>query len=139
VTTADDRARAAARDRARELAVGDALVSIGRALTLLGTRLSDIHDEEAGDEAVATIEQSTTRVDVPRGGLGPRQLTVLALGGFDSPLGLSAGDVQTATGLQRPNVHKLLQRLTELGHLEQVPEERPTRWRRPTQTIAARR
>ena len=64
-------------------------------------------------------------------GLGPRQLTVLALGGFDSPAGLSAGAVETATGLQRPNVHKMLQRLTELGHLLQVPDERPARWRPP--------
>ena len=64
-------------------------------------------------------------------GLGPRQLTVLALGGFDIPTGLSAGDVETAIGLQRPNVHKMLQRLTELGHLVQVPDERPARWRRP--------
>lgn len=78
----------------------------------------------------ATIEQATTGADVPRGGLGPRQLAVLALGGFDSPAGLSAADVETATGLQRPNVHKLLQRPTELGHLEQVPDERPARWRR---------
>lgn len=131
MTTADERDRAAGRDRARELAVADALVSIGRALTLLGTRLSDIHDPDTGDEALATIEQSTTGAEVPRGGLGPRQLTVLALGGFDSPAGLSAGDVETATGLQRPNVHKLLQRLTELGHLVQLPDERPARWRRP--------
>jgi hypothetical protein len=130
VTTAEERDRAAARDRARELAVADALVSIGRALTLLGSRLSDIHDEDTRDAAVATIEQSTTGADVPRGGLGPRQLTVLALGGFDSPAGLSSGDVETATGLQRPNVHKMLQRLTELGHLEQLPDERPARWRR---------
>jgi hypothetical protein len=130
VTTADERDRAAARDRARRLAVADALVAIGGALTLLGTRLSDIHPEDTGDEAVASIEQSATGVDVPRGGLGPRQLAVLALGGFDSPVGLSAGDVGTATGLQRPNVHKMLQRLTELGHLMQVPDERPARWRR---------
>lgn len=134
MTTADESERAAARDRARELAVADALVSIGRALTLLGTRLSGIHDEDTGDAAVATIEQSTTGADVPRGGLGPRQLTVLALGGFDSEEGLSAGDVGTATGLQRPNVHKMLQRLTELGHLEVVPHERPARWRRPQPT-----
>jgi hypothetical protein len=67
----------------------------------------------------------------PRGGLGPRQLTVLGLGGFDSLAALFAGDVETATGLQRPNVHKMLQRLTELGHLVQVPDERPARWRRP--------
>jgi CRP-like cAMP-binding protein len=132
VTTADERARSAAREKARELALADALVSIGRALTLLGTRLSGIHDEDTGDEAAATIEQSTIGADVPRGGLGPRQLAVLALGGFDNPVGLSAADVETATGLRRPNVHKLLQRLTELGHLVQVPDERPTRWRRPT-------
>jgi len=131
VTTADERDQAAARARARELAVADALVSIGRALTLLGTRLSDIHDEDTGEGAVASIEQATVGADVPRGGLGPRQLAVLALGGFDSTVGLSAGDVETATGLQRPNVHKLLQRLTELGHLVQVPDGRPTRWRRP--------
>jgi DNA-binding IclR family transcriptional regulator len=64
---------------------------------------------------------------VPRGGLGHHQLAVLALGALDSPADLSAGDVETATGLQRPNVHKMLQRLTELGHLVQVPDERPAR------------
>lgn len=39
-----------------------------------------------------------------------------------------------ATGLKRPNARQLLQRLTELGHLEQVPDERPARWRRPQRT-----
>ena len=131
MTTSDEAARAGARDRARELALADALVSVGRALTLLGTRLSDLHDEDTGDETAAAIAQSTTGADVPRGGLGPRQLAVLALGGLKTSVGLTAADVESATGLQRPNVHKLLQRLTELGHLEQVPNERPARWRRP--------
>jgi hypothetical protein len=111
--------------------VADALVSIGRALTLLGTRLAAVHDEDGGEDAPAEVEVATLGADLPRGGLGPRQLAVLALGGFDTPTGLSVADVETATGLQRPNVHKLLQRLTELGHLEQVPDERPARWRRP--------
>ncbi|MCZ2849024.1 MarR family transcriptional regulator [Modestobacter sp. VKM Ac-2978] len=130
MTDADRQGGATAPDRARELAFADALVSIGRALTLLGARLADLHAEDTGDRAAATFEQSMVRADAPRGGLGPRQLEVLALGGFDSPVGLSAADVETATGLQRPNVHKLLQRLTELGHLEQLPDERPARWRR---------
>ncbi len=56
---------------------------------------------------------------------------MLALGGLETPAGLAVADVETATGLQRPNVHTLLQRLTELGHLEHVPDERPTRWRKP--------
>jgi MarR family protein len=123
----------AARERAKELAMADALVSIGRALTLFGTRLSALHDENRGDEDALTAERALPSVELPRGGLGPRQLAVLALGGLDTPMGLAVADVETATGLQRPNVHKLLQRLTELGHLEQVPEERPARWRRPRQ------
>ncbi|MGR7023281.1 MarR family transcriptional regulator [Geodermatophilus sp. URMC 62] len=105
--------------------MADALVSTGRALTLLGTRLAAVHDEDA-----AAVEVVTLRAELPRGGPGPRQLAVLALGGFDTPAGLSVADVETATSLQRPNVHKLLQRLTELGHLEQLPDERPARWHR---------
>jgi hypothetical protein len=120
VTTVEERGRAAARDRARELAVADALVSIGRALTLLGSRLSDIHDEDTRDAAVATIEQSTTGADVPRGGLGPRQLTVLALGGFDSPAGLSSGDVETRQAAE-PVV---VLRWTADGHRRQAPAQR---------------
>lgn len=111
--------------------MADALVSVGRALTLLGTRLAAVHDEDTGEESPLAVDPAALGAELPRGGLGPRQLAVLALGGLDTPVGLAAVDVETATGLQRPNVHKLLQRLTELGHLEQVPEERPTRWRRP--------
>ena len=111
--------------------MADALVSIGRALTLLGTRLSAVHDEDTGGEAAAAVEQAAAGVSLPRNGLGPRQLAVLALGGLETSVGLAVADVETATGLKRPNVHKLLQRLTELGHLEQVPDERPARWRRP--------
>lgn len=121
----------AARERARELAVADALVSIGRALTLLGTRLAGVHDEDTGEESPLAVDPATLGAELPRGGLGPRQLAVLGLGGLDTPMGLAVADVETATGLQRPNVHKMLQRLTELGHLEQVPDERPARWRRP--------
>jgi hypothetical protein len=68
---------------------------------------------------------------VPRGGLGPRQLAVLALGGLDAATGLSVGDVVTATGFRRPNVYPLMERLTELGYLEPVPDEQPARWRKP--------
>ena len=110
--------------------MADALVSIGRALTLLGTRLSAVYDDDTGEDAVAVVDRAALGAEVPRGGLGPRQLAVLALGGLDTLAGLAVADVETATGLQRPNVHKLLQRLTELGYLEQVPDERPARWRR---------
>src|SRR4051812_41859406 len=96
--------------RARELAMADALVSIGRALTLLGTRLAAVHDEDDGDAATVAVEPATLGAELPRGGLGPRQLAVLGLGGLDTPMGLAVADVETATGLQRPNVHKLLQR-----------------------------
>ena len=58
----------AARERARELALADALVSIGRALTLLGTRLSDIHEPDTGDAAMSAIEKATTGADIPRVG-----------------------------------------------------------------------
>lgn len=117
--------------------MADALVSIGRALTLLGTRLAAVHDDDSG-EAVRppAAEPAALGAELPRGGLGPRQLSVLGLGGLNTLTGLAVADVETATGLQRPNVHKLLQRLTELGHLEQVPDERPARWRRPQQQVA---
>lgn len=127
--------RAVARERARDLAVADALVSIGQALTLLGSRLADVHAQpqpqsEASEESPEPQWQ-VPGAAVPRGGLGQRQLAVLALGGLSTPLGLSAGDVVTATGYKRPNVYPLLERLTELGYLEVVPEEQPTRWRKP--------
>ncbi|TFV64621.1 UNVERIFIED_ORG: MarR family transcriptional regulator [Bacillus sp. AZ43] len=116
--------------------MADALVSIGRALTLLGTQLAAVHDDDSGEDVAAEVEAATLGAELPRGGLGPRQLAVLALGGLDTSMGLAVADVETATGLQRPNVHKLLQRLTELGHLEQVPDERPARWRRPQRAAA---
>lgn len=111
--------------------MADALVSIGRALTLLGTRLAAVHDEGTGEDAAAGVEVAMLGAELPRTGLGPRQLAVLALGGLETSAGLAVADVETATGLKRPTVHKLLQRLTELGQLEQVPDERPARWRRP--------
>lgn len=122
------------RTRARDLAVADALVSIGQALTLLGSRLADVHAQREDADASAPEEQpSAAGAAVPRGGLGPRQVAVLALGGLGTALGMSAGDVVTATGYKRPNVYPLLERLTELGYLEVVPEEQPTRWRKPEQ------
>lgn len=124
---------AASRARARDLAVADALVAVGRALTLLGSRLHDVHadpEPEQLDEDEAS-EAAASGAAIPRGGLGPRQLAVLALGGLNSPTGLSAGDVVTATGYKRPNVYPLLERLAELGYLEVVPDEQPTRWRKP--------
>jgi hypothetical protein len=131
-TVVHDDDRVATRDRARDLAVADALVSIGRALTLLGSRLHDVHADHAdalldGDEPEGAVSDAA----VPRGGLGPRQLAVLALGGLNTPNGLAAGDVVTATGYKRPNVYPLLERLTELGYLEAVPDEQPARWRKP--------
>jgi hypothetical protein len=123
------------RQRARDLAVADARVSIGQALTLLGSRLVDVHaqpesESESSEESPGPPWQ-VPNAAVPRGGLGQRQLAVLALGGLNTASGLSAGDVVTATGYRRPNVYPLLERLTELGYLEPVPEEQPTRWRRP--------
>ncbi len=116
--------------RARELAVAEALVSIGQALTLLGSRLAELHAPAAQREAVAAEEPAVPGAAVPRGGLGPRQVAVLGLGGLSTPTGMSAGDVVTATGLKRPNVYSVLERLTELGYLEPVPDEQPARWRR---------
>ena len=116
--------------RARELAVAEALVSIGQALTLLGSRLSDLHAPASQRQRVAADAQAVPCAAVPRGGLGPRQLAVLGLGGLSTPTGMSAGEVVTATGLKRPNVYAVLERLTELGYLEPVPDEQPARWRR---------
>jgi IclR helix-turn-helix domain len=121
--------------QARELAVAEALVSIGQALTLLGSRLSELHAPAAHRETAAAEAPAVAGVAVPRGGLGPRQLAVLGLGGLSAPTGMSAGDVVTATGLKRPNVYAVLERLTELGYLEPVPDEQPARWRR-TQRVA---
>ena len=126
----------AALTRARDLAFAEALVSIGQALTLLGSRLSTVHGAPAGaGRAVkpsvnGTGQPAAAGAAVPRGGLGERQRTVLALGGLDAETGMSAGDVVVATGFKRPNVHPLMARLVELGHLEQVPDEQPVRWRR---------
>jgi hypothetical protein len=131
VTQGLESERAAARERAKELAVADAMVSIGRALTLLGTRLAAVHDDDASDGERAAVQPAALGAELPKGGLGPRQLAVLALGGLDTPMGMSVPEVQTATGLERPNLHKMLRRLTELGQLEQVPDERPARWRKP--------
>ena len=130
-TVVHDDDRQATRDRARDLAVADALVSIGRALTLLGSRLHDVHADHAESLDSDEPEAAVSDAAVPRGGLGPRQLAVLALGGLNTPTGLSAGDVVTATGYKRPNVYPLLERLTELGYLEPVPDEQPARWRKP--------
>jgi hypothetical protein len=93
-----------------------------------------------GDEVAAVLD-----VDALIDALAPAMADLSAgrasvpdrIGALVPPSGLSAADVETATGLQRPNVHELLQRLTELSHVERVPEERPTRWRRPTRTVSA--
>lgn len=69
---------------AREMAVADAPVSIGRALTLLGTRLAAVHDDATGEESPLPVEPAVLGAELPRGGLGPRQLAVLALGGLDA-------------------------------------------------------
>ena len=114
-----------------------ALVSIGQALTLLGSRLSDVYGAPSGARPVTKASSPTPasgRTE-PRGGLGQRQRTVLALGGLDADTGMTAGDVVIATGFKRPNVYPLLERLTELRYLEQVPDEQPVRWRR-TRTLA---
>lgn len=130
-----DEDRAAAVGRARDLALADALVTIGRALTRLGTRLNDAYAvPEAAPERPPAPEPpdgATEGAAVPRGGLGPRQLAVLALGGLGTSQGLAVSDVMRALNYRRPNAHTVLGRLTELGYLEQVPDERPTRWRKP--------
>jgi len=111
----------------------DALFSVGRALPQLGSRLHDVHadpEPEPSDEDQSS-GAAASGAAIPRGGLGPRQLAVLALGGLSSPTGLPAGDVVTATGHKRPNVYPLLERLADLGYLEVVPDEQPIRWRKP--------
>jgi hypothetical protein len=118
--------------------VGDAVITIGRALTLLGTRLRDVHDlgDAAPPRPTAGAPQAPAPPDTPpavvrRGGLGPRQLAVLALGGLDTPVGLAASDVMKALNYRRPNAHTVLDRLTELGCVELVSDQRPARSRKP--------
>lgn len=88
----------------------------------------DPQDSLPGGEDPADVTSSGA---VPRGGLGPWQPAALAVGGLNSTLGMSPGDVVTATGHKRRNVCPLMERLTELGYFEQVPDEQPTRWRKP--------
>lgn len=79
----------------------------------------------AAASACRHIRASTTDATVPR------QLAVLALGGLDTELGLAVPDVMKALNYRRPNAHTVLDRLTDLGYLERIPDEQPTRWRKP--------
>lgn len=119
--------------REREQAWAEAFITIGRALTTLGLRLRDPHTGDAapppGKSAPLPVEVASAGA-VPKGGLGPRQHAVLALGGLDSEQGLSAGEVATAVGINQANAQNVLKRLEGLGYLEAVADERPARWRR---------
>jgi DNA-binding transcriptional ArsR family regulator len=123
------RAGAAETDRARELAVADALVGVGRALTTLGLRLRELDDDAPPVAAPLPVEVASAGA-VPRGGVEPRQLAVLSLGGLGTDRGMSAGEVATAAGLTQPNAQNVLKRLEGLGYLTRVVGERPARWRR---------
>ena len=77
--------------------MADTLVSIGLALTLLGSRLPDVHAEPDGErpEVAAMTAEPQWQVPgatVPRGGLGPRQRAVPALGGLGTPRGMTTAD-----------------------------------------------
>lgn len=122
--------------RARDLAWAEALVGLARVAATLSTRLRAIHADTAGDglgedrEGGRATEVTAAVSRVPRGGLGPRQEAVLALGGLDAEPGMTTGEIATAVGSARTNTHKLLVRLEDLGALERMPDERPARWRR---------
>jgi Fic family protein len=126
----EDQARAL--QRARDLAIAEALGGLGRVALTLSSRLREIH-QSAQPVAVDSAADGAAagRSRTPRGGLGPRQRRVMDLGGMDSETGLTASDVGKALGFTAANVTSILKRLTEIDLLEQVPDERPARWRRP--------
>jgi hypothetical protein len=69
----------------------DALMAIGRVLTLLGSRLHGVHRPGGGAPRAHDASETTVPgAAIPRDGLGPRQLAVLALGGLKTPTGSSA-------------------------------------------------
>lgn len=120
---------------ARDAAVADALDEAARVLVRLAARLRAVHDGgRAADRAAAPpppAPQRPSRSASQRQRLGDRQMAVLALGGLTDEHGLSAGEVAKVLGVAQPNATKLLNRLEELEYLVRVPDERPTRWRRP--------
>jgi hypothetical protein len=118
--------------RARDLAIAEALGGLGRVALTLSSRLREIHQlsqppaVEGGGPGEKPVQSRT-----PRGGLGPRQQRVMDLGGMDNEAGLTASDVGKALDFTAANVTSILKRLATIGLLEQVPDERPARWRRP--------
>jgi hypothetical protein len=121
--------------RARDLAWAEALSGLGRVALTLSSRLRSMHDAPttSADSTVAAPPDNLNQPGTPplsRSGLGQRQESVLALGGLDTESGMATTEVANAVGYARTNTHRLLGRLAEHGLLEQVPDERPVRWRR---------
>lgn len=107
-------------ERARDLAIADALAGLGKVATTLSARLYEIH----------TADQARPQLDAPPVRLGERQRRVLALTGWDNERGLGVSEVATALGFERPNTHNLLVRLEKMELLERLEGHRPMRWRR---------
>lgn len=123
--------------RARDLAWAEALAGLSRVAATLSTRLHEMHRAGAPTEGTAAGPTAAVAAvapvrsgRIPRGGFGPRQREVLALGGLESVHGLSAGEVGRALDIRQQNAHSTLAGLEKLGQLERVPDERPARWRR---------
>ena len=124
--------------RARDLAWAEAFAGLARVSATLSTRLRQIHAEStdaagsSGEEpsALERPRPAPGRARQPKGGFGPRQQTLLALGGLDLPEGLSAPEVAASLGWARSNAHGVMTRLEELGALHRLPDERPARWTR---------
>jgi hypothetical protein len=119
--------------KARDLAWAEAFAGLARVSSTLATRLRQIHEDAPTEEVEVPPESSPApakQTRLPRGGFGPRQQQVLALTGLDTAEGVSVADVSAAFGWKRSNTHNLMTRLEELGALQRMPDERPTRWQR---------
>lgn len=128
------------RNRQRDLAWVEAFAGLSRVAATLSVRLRAVHEVDQSAAAAAAVPSPTNErarpaqrpatARLPRGGFGPRQQSVLALGGLDAEMGLAAAEVANAIGSTASNTHKLLVGLEGLGALERVPDERPVHWRR---------
>jgi Fic family protein len=103
--------------RARDLAWAEAFAGVAQVADTLAGRLRAIHEERhVRDERNSALSE--------------HQRQVVGLAGLKNADGLTGSEVAAAVGLERANAYRLLRRLVELGQLEEVPAERPRRWRR---------
>jgi len=119
------------------LALAQLADDVARALSSYATALrrGGVHAPPAQAPGAADTpgEGATSRKPAA---LGERQQRLLALAELDNAAGLSNREIGQRLVITAPNSTAMTRRLTELGYLEAVPDERPVRYRRARASAA---